>query len=170
MFISKPSLNRPENGINQQLKLIDCLIPLVVFFRLLGIELDPSVSCCHLSRKNLYFFRSIGFLLFLISVFSNIYFTALSFDRQFFMKDSIKETSSASRMWNMIIDFGSHNILVIGVHGVLLFITRQTKWKLLWDNLQQLTKDHSHPEDLKTKCRRVIGIGIVFLILVLMIH
>lgn len=161
MYIPKPSnsFHSGESGINE-FKLIDCLNPLVITIRLLGIELNPWKLSCY--------FRFIGTILLIINVSCNTYFSGLSFYRLVIVKDSnfLIVISSSSEMWSLIIDFGSHNLLSIGVHGVLFFMTRQTKWKLLLENLQQLAKNHSDPDQFKTKCRRAVDIGLFLLIVV----
>lgn len=134
------------------------LKPLVILVRFLGIEIDPVR---HVSYKRAFLFHIIGYLMFFLNVFSNAYFTIASLCRQVLIPSSKAMYSTTNEMWGMIIDFGSCSFLNIGSHGVLLIVTHQTKWKLLWENLKK-----SDFDELVAKYRRAVAIWIVYFIAV----
>jgi cytochrome b561 len=68
--------------------------------------------------------------------------------------------------WNLIIDYVNYGVLAFGVHASLFVITRQQKWKLLWDNVQQILQHHNEFKQISKSIRRVTITGLLIVILV----
>ncbi len=140
---------------------LTCFKPLAVWMRILGIELDPF----DLPKRRIFCSRSVSFLMFSVTLFSNLACLAYSFNQQhLFILPSSNVKGSASDFWTLVIDIGSFTVLAIGAHGTLLAIPQNSEWRSLWNNLQQLATENG--QLFYSKSRKTILTSIVFIIAV----
>ena len=145
--------------------------PLVVCLRFLGVELDPAIQNGS-SKCYRYLFLSLGLILIVLNGFCNIIAGILGQKKNSdeynkavlssFNQSSANANNLTSVMsWNLIIDYVNYGVLASGVHAALLVVSRQQKWKLLWDNVRQILQHHSEFEGIRKSIRRVTIAGLV---------
>ena len=145
--------------------------PLVVCLRFVGVELNPAILK-ESSKCYRYLFLSLGLFLILLNGFCIIYIAILTINEIVGGKnettflspidgDYSPITNSSTMSWNLVMDYVSYGSLTVGVHTCLFLLSRHPKWKLLWDNVQQIFQQF---EDLKKTIRRVAvaGLFIIF--------
>ncbi len=141
--------------------------PLVVCLRFLGVELDPAILNGS-SKCYRYLSLSLGLFLLLSNGICNVYITiqtkqAMAGDQNetVFLSsadgDYLSLKKSTTMSWNFLMDYVNYGSLVIGVHACLFILSRQPKWKLLWDNVQQILQQFP---DLSKTIRRVTIAGL----------
>ena len=153
--------------------------PLVVCLRFLGVELDPSILNESASPKCYrYTTLFIGLFFLLLNGISNIYIaiTGKNRDTNDYNK-AILSTLNQSSMngnnsttittlssvmsWNLIVDYVNYGVLSVGVHLSLFIVSRQQKWKLFWNNVQQILHHHNEFPDSKRTIRLVTIAGLL---------
>lgn len=143
-----------------------CFRPFNTCMRLIGIELDPNIDT--LSRKWVMCIRAFGFLMFLVTVSSSVYFAVESF-RHFVTKTNNStdpvSIEFSSEFWGAIINYCSYNILIIGSHFYLLMLSRPTvEWRKLWTQLQVLAESSHDYDEFYVKSRRIFVTGALILV------
>jgi hypothetical protein len=69
--------------------------------------------------------------------------------------------------WNLTVDYVNYGVLYIGVHASLFVVSRQQKWKLLWNNVQQILQNHNEFKGIRKLIRRVTIAGLLIACLVI---
>lgn len=145
-----------------------CFKPLAIWMQILGIELQPFHSSQSSKTTRFYYCsKFFSFLMFAITVSTNICFISLTFQQEILPQLAINDNSdggSASEFWNLIIDFGSYTVLAIGTHAALLSVPRHCEWKFLWNNLQQLATEYG--QLFHDKSRKIVLTSLLFVITV----
>ena len=150
--------------------------PLIVCLRFLGVELDPSILNGSPTKCSRYL--SLALLFLLLNVFCTISTAVIEHNLfiQIYSNDTPANDSSAGGnnstivsvfSWNLIVDYVSYGVLVVGVHASLLFFSRQGEWKLLWDNVRQILQHHNEFEGIRKSIRRVTIAGLLIASLVI---
>jgi hypothetical protein len=145
--------------------------PLIVCLRFLGLELDPAILKKS-SRCYRYLSLLLGLILLLLNGLCNIYILILN-QHQMAGNQNGSEvlsvilssandnhqpiTESSTMSWNFIMDYVNYVSLAIGVHACLFILSRQPKWELLCDNVQQILQQF---KDWKKTIRRVTIAGL----------
>jgi hypothetical protein len=81
-------------------------------------------------------------------------------------RDNLTKAISSVMSWSVVIDYVIYGALAIGVHVSLFILSRQQKWKLFWDNVQEILQNHNEFQDLKKTIRRVTTTGLLIICLV----
>lgn len=140
---------------------LTCFKPLAVWMRVLGIELDPF----DLPKRRIFCSRSFSFLMFSITLLTNLAFTTITFNQQILsILPSSNFKGSASDFWTLVIDFGSFAVLAIGAHATLLAIPQNSEWRSLWTNLQRLATENG--QLFYSKSRKTVLTSLLFIIAV----
>jgi hypothetical protein len=153
--------------------------PLVICLRFLGVELDPLIlNESSTSKCYRYTTLFIGLFFLLLNGISNIYMgiTGKNRDTNDYNKailstlnqssingdNSTTITSLSSVMsWNLIADYVNYGVLSVGVHLSLFIVSRQQKWELFWNNVQQILHHHNEFPDSKRTIRLVTIAGLL---------
>jgi hypothetical protein len=153
--------------------------PLIVCLRILGVELDPAILN-ESSKCYRYLSWSLGLFFLLSNGLCNLFAGVLGQRKNIYehnkavlsstynqsLIDGNNSTISSVMSWNLIIDYVNYGVLAFGVHASLFVITRQQKWKLLWDNVQQILQHHNEFKQISKSIRRVTITGLLIVILV----
>ncbi|EFX71465.1 hypothetical protein DAPPUDRAFT_346847 [Daphnia pulex] len=152
--------------------------PLIVCLRILGVELDPAILN-ESSKCYRYLSWSLGLFSLLSNGLCNIFAGVLGQRKNIYehnkavlstynpsLIDGNNSTISSVMSWNLIIDYVNYGVLAFGVHASLFVITRQQKWKLLWDNVQQqILQHHNEFKEISKSIRRLTIAGLLIVIL-----
>jgi gustatory receptor len=151
--------------------------PLIVCLRILGVELDPAILN-ESSKCYRYLSWSLGLFFLLSNGLCNLFAGVLGQKKNIYehnkavlsstynqsLIDGNNSTISSVMSWNLIIDYVNYGVLAFVVHASLFVITRQQKWKLLWDNVQQILQHHNEFKEISKSIRRVTIAGLVIVI------
>jgi hypothetical protein len=150
--------------------------PLVVCLRILGVELDPA-SILNQSSKCYFRYLLLGLCFLLLNAFFTIFTAVVEHNLfvQMYNMDTPANYSSVENnstvpsimSWNLIIDYVNYGVLAFGVHASLFVITRQQKWKLLWDNVQQILNHRNKFKEIRKSIRCVTITGLLIACLVI---
>ena len=119
------------------------LRPVSTFFSLIGIDLPP----CHKNRV----FRWFAFIFNLSVHLYLIVFLACDALR---ISNLITNKFSFTHTWNLITDYCNFTVHALGVHWILLTVTR-VKWLRFWSLLTQIAERVESNGTLILKFRRV---------------
>lgn len=165
-----------HNSSVKSLNSVSPLKPLIVWMRVLGVELDPF----EIESSNLYRYSIFTYGLFLL--IGNIILNPLAainelqkiseIDSPLYFNESKQMNSTLSRQktttftWSVIIDYTSYGMVSIGVHCSLFIVSKQSKWKSLWNNIQQILEGHKEFQSLRKDVRRVVVVGMILAFMV----
>jgi hypothetical protein len=150
--------------------------PLVVCLRFLGVELDPASI---LNQSSKYYFRYLllGLCFLLLNAFFTIFTAVVEHNLfvQMYTMDTPANYSSVDNnstvpsimSWNLTVDYVNYGVLYIGVHASLFVVSRQSKWKLLWENVNQILLHHNEFKGIRKLIRRVTIAGLLIACLVI---
>ena len=173
----------PVEEITHSTNSLLAIQPLVVFLRFLGVELDPSILNESSASPKCYRYTTlfIGLFFLLLNGISNIYMAIIGKNRDTNdYNKAILSTLNQSSMngnnsttittlssvmsWNLIVDYVNYGVLSVGVHLSLFIVSRQQKWKLFWNNVQQILHHHNEFPDSKKTIRRVTIAGLLVIL------
>lgn len=138
--------------------------PLVIWLRILGIDLIPDVSrgsssSTRLKRWTMYSYGTLCFLCHLFWQIDILYFLHVHRVRVSF--EIIGGSDTVTSLWNVIIDFSNYAIFSVGSHLLMLTVIRW-RWKLMIQGIQCWRfafNDHTY-----VIIRRMSCFGVIYII------
>lgn len=128
----------------------DCLQPVTIWLKCLGIDMDPSSGRKPWCRS---IFLAVGPIVLLASTTGHV-FHATSVSPSNNDTSFAITSSSTTFKGSLLIDACDSALLACLVHASLIFISFQTDWSSLWDHLHRLFDENPEFKPLQTKFRR----------------